>query len=162
MDQTPLAFDFLSSRTYNEIGATTVWLKESRSGWDKRQCTLQVCVSSDGVPCCQPLLIFHGAPRLGDARRKEEVKKYAIGVDVLWNQKAYANEETMLYWIKHVYRFSSAYSALGVEQEPCFLSLDAFSAHLTPAVRRALRQIGRLYLLSLEAVLEWCKSLMFL
>jgi hypothetical protein len=36
MDQTPLAFDFLSSRTYNEKGASTVWLKESRSGWDKR------------------------------------------------------------------------------------------------------------------------------
>jgi hypothetical protein len=31
------------------------------------------------------------------------MKKYAIGVDVLWNPKAYANEDTMLHWIKHVY-----------------------------------------------------------
>lgn len=40
MDQTPLPFDFLSGKTYNEKGAKTVWLKEFRSGWDKRQCTL--------------------------------------------------------------------------------------------------------------------------
>jgi hypothetical protein len=139
MDQTPLAFDFLSSRTYEEKGAPTVWLKESRSGWDKRQCTLQVCVSADGVPRCQPLLIFHGAAGLGDCRRREEMRKYAHGVDVLWNPKAYANEDTMLHWIKHIYRFSSAYSTLGVEQEPRLLSLDAFSAHLTPAVLRVLK-----------------------
>lgn len=83
MDQTPLAFDFLSARTYNEKGAKTVWLKESRSGWDKRQCTLQVCVSADGVSHCQPLLMFHGTARKGDAWRKEEERKYALGVDVL-------------------------------------------------------------------------------
>ena len=115
MDQTPLAFDFLSIKTYNEKGGSTMWLKESRSGWDKRQCTLQVCVSADGVPRCQPLLIFHGAPRLGNCRWKEEMRKYAIGVDVMWNLKAYANEDTMLHWLKYLYQFSSAYSSLGVE-----------------------------------------------
>jgi hypothetical protein len=67
------------------------------------------------------------------------MRKYAHGVDVLWNPKAYANEDTMLHWIKHIYRFSSAYSTLGVEQEPRLLSLDAFSAHLTPAVLRVLK-----------------------
>jgi hypothetical protein len=102
IDQTPLAFDFLSSKTYNEKGALTVWLKESCSGWDKRQCTLQVCVSADRVPCCQPLLIFHRAVK-GDSRRKEEERKYILGVDVLWNPKAYANEDTMIHWVKHIY-----------------------------------------------------------
>jgi len=134
MDQTPLAFDFLSARTYNEKGAKTVWLKESRSGWDKRQCTLQVCVSADGVPRCQPLLIFHGATGKGGYQRKEEERKYALGLDVLWNPKAYCNEDTMLYWIKHIYRFSSAYSTVGVKQEPRLLALDAFSPHLTSVV----------------------------
>jgi hypothetical protein len=62
-----LLFDFLSTRTYNEKGAKTVWLKESRSSWDKQQCTLQVCVSADRVPRCQPLLIFHGAAEKGDS-----------------------------------------------------------------------------------------------
>jgi hypothetical protein len=65
--------------------------------------------------------------------------KYIYSVNVLWNPKAYTNKDTMLYWIKHVYQLSSAYSTLGVEQEPCLLSLDAFSAYLTPAVRCALK-----------------------
>jgi hypothetical protein len=45
----------------------------------------------------------------------------------------------MLHWIKHIYQFSSAYSTVGVEQEPRLLALDAFSPHLTPAVRRAFK-----------------------
>jgi hypothetical protein len=96
-----------------------------------------VSVCADGVPRCKPLLIFHGAVK-GDCQRSKEEKRYAHGVNVLWNLKAYANEDTMLYWVKNIYRFSSAYSTIGVEQEPRFLSLDAFTAHLTPAVCRAL------------------------
>jgi len=49
MDQTPLAFDFLSTWTYDAKGSRTIWVKESRSGWDKRKATLQVCVYADGV-----------------------------------------------------------------------------------------------------------------
>jgi hypothetical protein len=51
MDQTPLAFDFLGSRTYNSKGTKTIFQKESRSGWDKRQCTLQVAIFADGKLC---------------------------------------------------------------------------------------------------------------
>jgi hypothetical protein len=133
MDQTPLAFDFISSTTYKDKGEKTIWLKETRSGWNKRQATLQVYISADGVPCCQPLLIFYGAVK-GDTRRKDEERKYAYGVDVLWNPAAWANEDTMLWWIKHSYQFSSAYSNLRIEREPRLLCLDAFKAHLTPAV----------------------------
>jgi len=57
----------------------------------------------------------------------------------MWNPKAYANKDTMLHWVKHIYKFSSAYSTLSVEQEPRLLSLNAFSAHLTPTVRSALK-----------------------
>jgi hypothetical protein len=45
----------------------------------------------------------------------------------------------MLYWIKHIYQFSLAYSTIGVEQEPRLLAMDAFAPHLTLAVRRALK-----------------------
>jgi hypothetical protein len=95
MDQTPLAFDFISSTTYEEKGEKTIWLKETRSGWNKRQATLQVYISADGVPHCQPLLIFHSDIK-GDTCRKDEEKKYAYGMDVLWNLLAWANEDTML------------------------------------------------------------------
>jgi hypothetical protein len=45
----------------------------------------------------------------------------------------------MLYWIKHIYSFSSAYSTLSVEQEPQLLALNAFSPHITLTVRNALK-----------------------
>ena len=48
----------------------------------------------------------------------------------------------MLWWIKHSYQFSSAYSNLGVEKEPRLLCLDAFAAHLTPAVSSVLKRQG--------------------
>ena len=48
MDQTPLPFDFLGSRTYDSKGSKTIFQKESRGGWDKRQCTLQVTAFADG------------------------------------------------------------------------------------------------------------------
>jgi len=106
MDQTPLAFDFLSTRTYDHKGAKTIWIKESRSGWDKRKATLQVCVYADGINRCKPLLIFQGAEK-GDSRREKEEKKYAKDVEVVWNPKAWANETTMLAWLKGQWRNSS-------------------------------------------------------
>jgi hypothetical protein len=75
MDQTPIAFEFLSGRTYDFKGAKTVFIKEQRSGWDRRQATLQVCVFADGINRCKPLLIFHGDP-IGDKRRRAEEKLY--------------------------------------------------------------------------------------
>ena len=68
IDQTPIAFEFLSGRTYDFKGSKTIWVKEQRSGWDRRQATLQVCVYADGVMRCKPLLIFHRDP-VGDKRR---------------------------------------------------------------------------------------------
>lgn len=45
----------------------------------------------------------------------------------------------MLYWIKHIYQLSLAYSTIGAEQEPCLLALDAFVLYLTLAVRCAFK-----------------------
>jgi hypothetical protein len=63
MDQTPLAFDFISKKTYDYKGSKTVWQKVARSGWDTRQATLQVCIYVDGISRCDPLLVFHGAEK---------------------------------------------------------------------------------------------------
>jgi hypothetical protein len=41
--------------------------------------------------------------------------------------------------VKHIYRFFLAYLTLSVKQEPCLLAFDAFLAHLTLAVRHALK-----------------------
>ena len=42
MDQSPIAYEFLSAKSYSFKGEKTIWTKTSRSGWDKRQATLQI------------------------------------------------------------------------------------------------------------------------
>ena len=87
IDQTPIAFDFLSGRTYNPKGAGTIWVKEARSGWDKRLAILQVIVFEDRIAQAKPLLIFHRSP-IGDNRRPAEERLYDKRVVVEFNKKA--------------------------------------------------------------------------
>jgi hypothetical protein len=94
IDQTPLPFENLDGRTYNKKGEKTVWLKEHRSGWNKRQCTLQLCVHADGIPWTRPLLMFKGS-EVGDSRRRIEEKRYSKDVSVIFNAKAYANTKNL-------------------------------------------------------------------
>jgi hypothetical protein len=54
MDQTPIAFEFLSERTYTEKGAKTIWIKEQCSSWDRQQAILQVYVYADRIRRCKP------------------------------------------------------------------------------------------------------------
>ena len=101
--------------------------------------TLQVCVYTDSINRCKPLLIFHRAVGKGDCQKRDEERKYAYSVNVLQNPKAYANEDTMLYQIKHIYQFSLAYLTVSVKQEPCLLTIDTFTPHLTLVVHCALK-----------------------
>lgn len=138
MDQTPIAFEFLLGKTYEFKGSKTVQVKEARSGWDRRQATLQICVFVDGVDRCRPLLIFHRAEGKGDSRRIAKSRKYAHGVDVLFNPTAWATEKTMLWWIQHSYRLASPYGTRDIE--PKLLALDAFRAHMIALVISAFQK----------------------
>jgi hypothetical protein len=75
--------------------------------------------------CYTSLLIFQGTV-VGDIRRDREKRKYSKEVKVCFNPKAWSNEDTMLLWLKHEYKMSSAYGHIGVEQEPRLLCLDTF------------------------------------
>src|SRR5437870_2965143 len=108
MDQTPIAFEFLSGRTYDFKGNKTVWITEQRSGWDCRQATVQVCVYADGIQRCQPLLIFHGNP-LGDSRRRAEEKLYGKGVVLAFNKTAWADAVNLRDWVRKQYALASPY-----------------------------------------------------
>ena len=51
IDQTPLPFEYLSGRTYNQQGEKTIWVQGSQqSGWEKRQATIQLTIFADAVP----------------------------------------------------------------------------------------------------------------
>jgi hypothetical protein len=108
IDQTPIAFEFLSGRTYDFKGSKTIWVKEQRSGWDRRQATLQVCVYANGVMRCKPLLIFHRDP-IGDKCRRVEEKLYDKRVEVAFNKTAWADGTNLRDWVKKQYAPASPY-----------------------------------------------------
>ena len=60
LDETPIPYEFLDGKTYNPIGEKTIWAKESKSGWGKRQASLVLCIFGDGIPRIPPMIIFHG------------------------------------------------------------------------------------------------------
>lgn len=49
VDQTLLSFEFLEGRTYDTLGATTVYVQSQASGLDKRQASVQLCIFADGM-----------------------------------------------------------------------------------------------------------------
>ena len=64
MDQTLLEFCFnTKGATYATTGDKTIWTRTTGSGHDKRQCTVQLTVFSDGEPRLKPLLIFEGTQK---------------------------------------------------------------------------------------------------
>ena len=139
MDQTPIAYEFLDGTTYDFKGAQTVWVKTHRSGWDKRQATLQLLVSADGVNRCKPLLLFQGKGVLS-TRLKKEISQYDPGVVVQWNPKAYANTETTLRWLKQQYKYATIGFSTGNPER--LLCLDVFRGQMTEEVRQAFRDLN--------------------
>ena len=91
MDQTPLPWEYLEGRTYEFRGSKTVWVRSRKSGWGKRQATIQLTIFADGVARVKPLIIFRGAEESKSAVRKREAEHYDPRVVVKFNQKAYAN-----------------------------------------------------------------------
>jgi len=97
MDETPIPFDFLHRRTYEMKGSRTVWAKQTKGGWDKRQATLILYVFADGLSRIKPKLIFHAAT--GAQIRRNEEGLYDNRVTIEFNPTAYNNEALLLRWI---------------------------------------------------------------
>jgi len=128
LDETPIPFEYLQGKTYNILGAKTVWVKESRSGWDKRQASLVLCVFADGIPRIPPIIIFHGT----GARLGAEKLRYHSGFLIEYNATAYMNDSLFERYItNHVV------PVLG--GPPTLFTLDLMGSHKTPAVLKLLR-----------------------
>lgn len=160
MDQSPLPWEVGKNRTYAKRGSKTVLLRTARSGWDKRQCTLQILVFADGVIRCKPLLIFRGKPISKDSRRIKEAKLYNLGVVVVFNEKAYANTKTTIQWVKQQYTYASAFPRSA--NQPRLLSLDAFAPHKSKGTKKvltgaALRKQEEMEILQAELKEEFAK-----
>ena len=68
MDQTSLPFVLDEGKTYNNKGEKEIWCATAPSGFDKRQCTVQLTIFADGKPHVRPTIIFRGQ---GKRRQKK-------------------------------------------------------------------------------------------
>ena len=80
---------------YTKIGSKTVWVKEQRSGWNKRQATLQLIVHTDSKPYTKPLLMFKGKEYSNTKACRDELAKFPSDITVIYNKKAYTNRENL-------------------------------------------------------------------
>lgn len=150
MDQTPAPFEYLSGRTYALKGCKTVWAKAEKSGWDKRQATIQLTVLADST-MLKPWIIFRGKGQLPEA----ELIQYDQRVTVKFNDEAYANEYIILEWIREqlipvihrsdpfqgpISNTTGLPSGTPAFNVPGLISLDAASFHKTPTVLETLKQ----------------------
>lgn len=103
VDQIPLPFVIESKRTYEvpmakgkERRDHRVWIAQPGSGLDKRQATLQMCFSPEGM--VKPALIFRGT---GKRISQDELAAYDSDVDVYWQANAWADTEFSVNWVKN-------------------------------------------------------------
>lgn len=125
MDQTPVPFEYLEGRTYNQIGEKSIWLQSSKSGWDKRQGTIQLTVFADGVARVKPLIFFRGKGT--GSTIVSEQRLYDNRVVVKFNPTAYANSSNMLEWLDEQL-------VPVLNGQPTLLAIDLFSGHKTEEV----------------------------
>ena len=101
VDQTPLPFTFTDGTTYEDTGASTVWVRGGASGLDKRQCTVQLTIFANGEPRVKPLIIFRGKGKRITFRAKVH---YDRRLHMAFQEKAWCDEPLMEMWIRQLWK----------------------------------------------------------
>ena len=99
MDQVPCPFVIDQQSTYDKKGTNSVWISQPGSGLDKRQCTLQLCISPEDEQHVPPAIIFRGK---GNVSRIEK-DAYDKRVHVYWQKNAWMDRSVALNWIKQTF-----------------------------------------------------------
>jgi hypothetical protein len=107
----PLPFASKPRRVIAFKGDEQVWVSTPSSGLQKRQCSIVLTICANGMifdivffinnclgTSLTPAIIFRGK----GTRSKNEIPKYAKGVVVMWQQKAWADREKCLDWVLHI------------------------------------------------------------
>lgn len=119
MDETPIWMDMPGDYTIETVGTKTIDMKTT--GHEKFRITVILGAMADGTKK-KPLVILKGV---------RPPKNIPNGLLVHMHQKAWANEEIILYWLRNVWGKDN--------QKRRLLVWDAFSAHITPSVKEAAR-----------------------
>lgn len=123
VDQTPLPFTFTDGTTYEDTGASSVWVRGGASGLDKRQCTVQLTIFADGEPRVKRLIIFRGKGKRITFREKV---RYDRRVHVAFQENAWCDEPTMDMWVRQLWKPACSGNML--------LILDVHKAQKTDAI----------------------------
>ena len=132
VDQTPLPFAFNSGQGYAETGSSTVWHRGTKSGLEKRQCTVQLTIYADGIARVKPLIIFRGK---GLRISTSEKEKYDKRVVVKFQVNAWCDEKVMKDWVLTMWRRPLAPEG----RKPKLLIADVHKAQTTPEVLEMLK-----------------------
>jgi hypothetical protein len=108
---------------YDFKGARTVADKSDRSGWDKRQTTIILCIMADGSTLFKLVVIFYGK------RTEAKKEKYNNRIDIQVNETAYNNEELFHTWLRNTYQPYVTEHASGSEES--LIIINAASFHKT-------------------------------
>lgn len=133
MDEVPIPFEFLDGYSYDLCGAKTIAARTNRSGWGKRQATLVLWISADGICRIKPMLIFHG-DEAGQLWEKEN-KLYDKRVTVTFNKTAYNNTSLVTRQLEHDVK-----PTLG--DKPTLLVWDHAAFHKTDEVKEKLKELN--------------------
>ena len=139
-DQVPCQFDFQSSgkswASPEDLETKSFKIKGAGQNLERRQFTLQICVSADPDQVQPPpCIIFRGT---GNRIPVSERAQYADGVHVLWQHVAWMDRPTMAQWLDDVW---IPYTNEHVdENRVVLLNADSLDASRTEDYRKKLAE----------------------
>ena len=104
-DQVPIQ-NMSNVTTIDYKGAKYIFLKKNKSDFKQRFCTLQITVVASKEQTVPVIIVFRGKPTPGDpsipisGKLKKELKYYDKRVKVIWDPKAWMNEDQCQFWYR--------------------------------------------------------------
>lgn len=95
------SLSLMAQRMKTPVGASSIWVCGGASGLDKRQCTVQLTIFSDGEPRVKPLIIFQGK---GKRIAFHEKFRYVRRFHVAFQENAWCDEPTMDMWVRQLWK----------------------------------------------------------
>ena len=136
MDQPPLPFVLDDAKTYDKKGVKELWAQSGQSSLDKSQATVQLTVFADGVDRVRPNVVFQGKDLRISAKEKQS---YDRRVKVMYQEKAWCDEEIMKEWISTEWA-NPFKNPIGQNSDGKVLIADAHRAQQTNSVKELLKK----------------------
>eukprot|EP00112_Aurelia_sp_Birch-Aquarium-sp1_P024456 Seg7753.1 transcript_id=Seg7753.1/GoldUCD/mRNA.D3Y31 product="hypothetical protein" protein_id=Seg7753.1/GoldUCD/D3Y31 len=132
VDHVPCPFVIDNNKTYEEEGTKNVWISQPNDGLDKRQCTLQLCISPEEVQRIPPAVIFRGKGKVKSAEKTQYDKR----VHVYFQEKGWMDGKVALEWVE------MTYAPFVDKKSENVLFLDNLSSQMTGQFHRACRSMA--------------------